>query len=265
MGWDDIIAWVEGFFQAFADFIVQIADALYSIIVDAANFIWTALQDFWGWLDGVWEAIKGFFDDLWWEVIEPLIEKLQQILDDITTWLQDHFEWLINIWNKALSIYKHYIYPILHDFLEVIQRMRVILELFRLMGFQWAAKLDADLMLIQNYVSDIILEIAQTVNAISTAIGLVLDPSGILRRDFFPDTAFSSLSAIKRANGFGTDRASTPDEQKLIDQANNAVRSGGPLLTYDAAGHEVIDPAVTLTQSQIDAVMAAQGMPVYAH
>ena len=215
-------------------------------------------------LDGAWEWLKKVLDDLWWVWIVPFIEKLQQILDDILTWLQNFLGPLLDVIAKIIFFVKHYIIPILGDVIEVIQRMRVILALFRILGLQWAAKLDADLALVQAYLTQVLQDVLATVNTITSLVGLVFDPAGIIRRDFFPGTLFASLGAVKRANGFGTDRASTPTENTQVTQYQHAALSGGPLVTNNPTGGYIVDPAVAATEQQIRDQASGEGPVIYA-
>jgi len=265
MGFDEILMWVEAMLGTLAEWVYAVMQLLYQVIVAAANFIWGALQNFWGWLDGVWEAIKSFFDDLWWNVIVPFIEWCQRIIDDVTTWLEDFLDPLISILQAIDRWYTLYVRPILWDIIEVIQRVRVVLAAFRIMGFKWAAKLDADLTRIQSWVTTVATDIATTLNQISTILNLAIDPTMILRRDFFASSLFSSLGAVKRAVSYGMDRPSTPDEQQRIDAYSDAVSGKVPLVSFGADGVATYSPLSQSLSRETNDLVKGAGMNVFAH
>lgn len=259
---DDIIAWIESIIDAIVQFIVDIAQALFQVLVDVFNALVSVIQDIGTWLQNIWGTLKDFFDDLWWEVITPFIEWCQEIIDDITTWLQNFLDPLITFINNLYQWYKTFIYPILHTILEVISRMRVFLALLKLIGVKWAAKLDADLQLIQAWVTEVVQTITATMNTISTVLGLMTDPSGILRRDFFTGTLFGSLSAVKQASTFGNDRPSLPGELTQIQQNNALVQGDVPVATISPKGVLTSAPGFDALKADVDAGYTNLGVTV---
>jgi hypothetical protein len=104
------------------------------------------------------------------------------------------FKPILDLIDRIMKWYTKHILPIQKAIIEVIQRMRVILELFRLLGAKWAAKLDADLQKIQSIVTTSIVDVVKTLNTLSTIIGLAVDPGMIFRRDFFGRTLWNSAA-----------------------------------------------------------------------
>lgn len=262
MDFNTIIDWVVGLIEEVVSFIVQIAEVLYNLLVEVFNALVSVIVDVWNWLEGIWSTLKDFFDDLWWQVIVPFIEWCQQIIDDITTWLANFLDPIITWVQRILAFYQKYIYPILHNVLEVIQRMRVILGLLKLLGVKWAAKLDADLQVIQSYITAVIQEITATLNTITTVLGLMVDPTGILRRDFFTGTLFSSLGTVKAAGSWGTDRVSTPGELTQISQNNALVQGDLPLAKINPSGSLSYAPGMAAIDADVRAGYSADGVPV---
>lgn len=221
-------------------------------------------QQFMDTLDSAWGALSTLLKDAIQDVIIAGITGLIRIISEILQWIQNFLKPLLTWIARIMKWFHQYIEPILKDIIEVIQRVRVILTLLQLLGVKWAAKLNADLQQIQNWVTLAINDIVKTLNTISSIISLVVDPAQIIRRDFFSNTLFSNLSGVKQAAGYGTDRTSTPGEITQQQQYDNAVKSGGPLVTFDSVGNATDDPAVSATQSQINAAMTGEGLPTYA-
>lgn len=260
MDWQSVIDFIESIIQAVISFVVYIAQVLYNLLVYVFNTLVTVITDIWNWLSGIWGTLKDFFDDLWWQVITPFVEWVQQIVDDITTWLQNFLDPLITWIQRIQAWYNAYILPIVKVVLEVIQRLRVILGLLKLLGVKWAAKLDRDLQLLQSWITAVVQEITGTLNTISSILGLMVDPTGILRRDFFAGTLFSSLSAVKQATAYGNDRPSTPGELNQIAQNQGMVRADKPLATIAANGVVNYSPGVGEINGSVQGAMASLGV-----
>jgi len=232
----------------------------YQDVVTASSFLYNGLGFLTQSLNDIFGKLKDWLDDLRWAVIVPIIEKIQQIIDDITTWLANFLDPIITFIQELMKWYATYIAPILKAVLEVIQRMRVFLALLKLIGVKWAAKLDADLQLIQSWITTVMQTIVSTLNSISTVLGLMVDPTGILRRDFFGGTLFSSLAGVKRAAGAGTDAVSTPGQLTQISQNNALVEGNLPLATINPNGSLTRAPGLAAVETDVDKNYTALGV-----
>lgn len=212
--WSAIYNWLVGFFNTVSTF-------LYHVILDIIHGDFRALVNDYK-----------IFKQAMQQLFGPFVKALQ--------WLRDH--------------YYQYIYPWVFAIEDLLSRIRVVLAVFRILGFKWAAKLDADITAIQAWVTKVNQTIVGTLNEITTILQLVIDPSGIIRRDFFAGTLFGSLAAIKRAAGAGMDRATTPTDQAFTDAGNNEVSGAVPAAVYTRAGGVVYSQY----QAQIAADMNAQ-------
>jgi hypothetical protein len=260
MDWQSIIDFIESVVQSVIDFIVQIAQALYNIIVDVFNAVVSVIQDIWNWLSGIWGTLKDFFDDVWWQVITPFIEWVQQIVDDITTWLQNFLDPIIEWIQRIQKWYTTYLKPIITDITNVISALRIATSLLAKLGVKWAKKLDQDLQIVQSWLTTILRDISAGFNSINQILGLMVDPSGILRRDFFTGTLFSSISALKQATAFGSDRASSPGELNQIAQNQGMVRADKPLATIAADGTVSYSPGVGEINASVQQAMTDLGV-----
>lgn len=234
----------------------------YQNLVTTSTFMYNQLGFLTTSLGSIFGTIKDWLDDLRWAVIVPIIEKIQQILDDITTWLANILDPLITFIQALQKFWATFIQPYLKIILEVIQRARLVLAILKLIGVKWAAKLDADLQLLQSWITAVVQEITTVLNTISTTLGLMVDPTGILRRDFFAGTLFSSLGALRQASSAGTDRVSTPGELTQISN-NSALETGAaPLAQINTDGTLNYKPGMDAINSDVDAGYAGLGVPV---
>lgn len=260
MGFFDILGWVIGELESLAQWVVGLLIDVYNFVLSGIGFIWNTLVSFAGVLSNIFHTIADFFDDLWWSYIVPFVEKVQQIFDDISTWLANFLDPLITFLKALNDWFTIHILPYLKIVIEVIQRMRVILAAFRIMGFQWAAKLDADLQKIQGYVTLVIQDVVGTLNKISTVINLAIDPAQIIRVPFFNNTLFSSLGAVKRAAAFGSNRPLTATEQEEIQQDGALLQGGAAVATRNADGSVTYSPAAARINAGFDDALRTLGV-----
>lgn len=261
MDFTSILLYIDEQFAFFGAWVTGALFSLYEWAVSALQFIWDALVSLAQSLHDIFQSIREFFEDVWYEVIEPFIEWCQQIIDDITTWLANVLDPIITFVTKLMKWFRLYILPYLKIIIEVIQRMRVILALFKLLGAQWAAKLDADLAKIQGYVTLAIQDVVKTLNTISSVLNLVLDPAQIIRKDFFTGTLFSSLGAVKRAGAFGGNRALTASEAQSEADDGALLNGGAAVATRNADGTMTYSPALTRISAGFDDAIKYYGLP----
>jgi hypothetical protein len=189
------------------DFIKKIFSIIYNalkhIIVDVLHgHLLQALKD-----------IQKLFHDLH-TLFKPILDAIQ--------WLRDKF-------------YK-YIYPWIRHVQQVLAIVRVILSALRLLGVKWAAKLDQQIGQIQGYVTDVLQGIVGTLNQASTWLNFALDPLGIIRRDFFSNSLFSSALQVRNTIDFGKDRYLTASEAQNTHDDVSMAGGGAAVLTRNTDG-----------------------------
>lgn len=216
----------------------------------------------------LYNALRSIFDFLR-KLVAILVEGLRHVISDILHGhllavlkdLQAMFHALHVLFQPILDFlatvrgwYYKYIYRWIKLVEDILSRVRVVLSLFRILGAKWAAKLDADIARIQGYLAAFNQAIVGTLNSITTWLTLAIDPAGIIRRDFFTGTLFSSLGALKRAGGFGQDRALTASEAQATDEDLSLAKGGAAVLTQNADGSVTLSNA---SQRIKDAGLAA--------
>lgn len=258
----DFIASLLGLGQNDTKVLETAINNTYENLVTTSIFTYNFLGSFGSAISDIWGKLKDLLDDLRWAVIVPIIEKIQQIIDDITTWLANVLDPIITFIQNLMQWYKQYIYPILHAVQQILSVVRTFLSILKLIGVKWAAKLDADIQLIQAWVTLVMQTVTATLNTVSTVLGLMVDPTGILRRDFFTGTLFSSLGAVKQASTFGNDRPSTPGELSLQTNSNALVQGDLPLATINPNGNLTYRPGMSDIDSSVRAGYGSLGVPV---
>lgn len=216
-----IYNWLAGFFNVIANF-------LFHVILDIIHGDFRALVNDYKIFKQAMSTLFG-----------PFIKALQ--------WLRDH--------------YYQYIYPWVYAIEDLLSRIRAVLTVFRILGFKWAAKLDADIQLVQKWVTEVNQTIVATLNTISTAISIFIDPAGIIRRDFFAGTLFSSLAAVKRAAGYGQDAPTSPADQDFINAGERQIAGVEPAASYSRANGYHLSAYQAQVRADMNSHFAALGMP----
>lgn len=216
-----IYNWLAGFFNVIASF-------LFHVVLDIIHGDFRALVNDYKIFKAAMQTLFG-----------PFIKAIQ--------WLRDHY-------------YK-YIYPWVYAIEDLLSRIRAVLVVFRILGFKWAAKLDADIQKLQAWVAEFNATIVAAINTISTALELVIDPAGIIRRDFFAGTLFSSLAAVKRAAGYGQDAPTSPAMQEFTDAGNRELSGQQPAATYSKAAGFQLSDYQSKVRDDMNAHFAEDGLP----
>jgi hypothetical protein len=185
-------------------------DSLVGGINDALSFIW-------GWLKAIGLGIFLFLNNLWEQVIKGVLRKIIKFLTDLRTTLGPIFQkvigWLMKLRGWMDYIFRRFIRP----YLQMIQRVRQFLQIFRLLGFKWAARLDARLAALEAKIISVFLTVRQPLNQIISFVGLIADPLGILRRNPVIGALLRNAPEIKNA----IDRATAhPQTQAEVNASN---------------------------------------------
>jgi len=221
---------------------------------EAVKTTWTNLILSAGFLYNTTRAVMVFLDKLVKIVVEGIshiisdiihghLKAVLQDLQNLFHAIHDLFAPILKFIAQVQAWYIKYIYRYVKMVEDIISRVRVVLSLFRLLGVKWAAKLDADLARIQGYLTTALQAIVGTLNTVSTWLTLITDPAGIIRKDFFTGTLFSSLGSVKRAANFGHDRTLTASEAQATDEDVSLAKGGRAVLTQNADGSVTLSPA----------------------
>jgi hypothetical protein len=196
-----------------------------------------------GWVGGLLSAIGSFFKHVYEWIVRHIIAQIIAKLTVVWNILNGILYPVVKFLRRLRAWYFKHIFPIQHAILEVISRVRVVLALLRLLGVKWAAKLDADLKKIAGYVTLSIQDVVATLNTIQSYLSLMLDPTMVLRKDFFAGTLFSSLGALKRATGYGSNTPLSASDAQNEANDKGLLNPATPFALTDASGKLQTTPA----------------------
>lgn len=256
-----IISWVTAQLANLLEWIIGAMNALIASIVSALSDLWNALVSLANWALSIFQKVGAFFANLWTNFLKPLWKRLVGLYTSIRARLQAIFGPVLSWIQRVRAWYYQYIYKWVVLVQQILSTIRVVLTAFRLLGAKWAAKLDADIQTIQGYITEFTSAIVSTLNAASTWLNIIADPAGIIRKDFFTGTLFSSLGAVKGAAAFGQSRAQTATEIDHQQGDGNLVKSPTGILTRNADGSVTLSDAAQRIADGANAAVDYYGRP----
>lgn len=241
-------------------------------ITDAVNNTWANLAVGAAFL---YNAV-GFLTDFFKKLIGIIAAAIQHIISDIIHGhllavikdiqamfhaLQELFGPILRLIERLRGYFYKYIYKWIKLVQDILSTVRVILSAFKLLGAQWAAKLDADIAKIQGYITSVLQGITGTLNMATTWLNFALDPAGLMRRDFFNNTLMNSAPALERALGLGKDRGLTASESANTDGDRAMLKGGAAVLTRNADGTVNYSDASKRVNANLDRAWNSYGPP----
>jgi len=261
MGWFDFLGRVGAVFSQVASAFSSLFIILFNELAAALQFLWDSLVAFAKFLGDLFRKVGGLFDTLWKKVVEPFIERMVRIIGDVVNAVQVIVKHIQAIVDKIRNIYYQYFDPWFIRALDLLSRLRAAILVFRLLGFNWAKKLDADLQKIQGVITQSIHDVVGTLNDVTSLLQVMVDPLLIIRKDFFAHTLFSSLSGLKRAVAYGNSRPLTPDEQNHVTSYHDAVFGPNGPARVQPDGTLLTAPAFAEVGARLNAEYAKEGLP----
>jgi hypothetical protein len=213
-----------------------------------------------GWLGNVLSAIGGFFKHVYEWIVRHIIIQIIGVLRTAWGILNGILYPVVKFLRRIRAWYFRHIFPIQRAVLEVIQRVRVALALLRLLGVKWAAKLDADLKKIQDYVTASIQDVVGALSVVQNYLALIVDPGMVIRGDFFAATLFSSLGAVKRAAFFGGNAPLSASDAQAEADDRGLLNPSTPIIVQNADGTLSYSEGFQSIRTNMDAVL-----PDYVH
>lgn len=192
-----------GLLQGILDLIVTVLSFIWNVLVAVANYLLTVAQFIFKFFQTLFDDVKKAFGWIWDKVIKGGLTKLVGTFLKVRAWLSKLVAPLLK-WIKILRAwYDTYFNKFVKPVLNIIRHIRQVLQIFKLLGFKWAARLDADLARIENKIVALYTTLRGYLNIATSWIQLIVDPLGILRRN-------PLFAAIIR---------SAPELQNLLDRA----------------------------------------------
>lgn len=201
-----------GLLSSIIGVIVEIFSFIWNVLVAVANYLLAVLQFIWKFFGTLFEDVKKAFGWIWDKVIKAGLTKIVGTFLKVRAWLSKLFAPLLK-WIKILRAwYDTYFNKFVKPILNIIRHIRQVLQIFKLLGFKWAARLDADLARLENKIVALYTTLRGYLNIATSWIQLIIDPLGILRRNPLFAAIIRSAPELQNLLDRATQRQLTPDE-----------------------------------------------------
>lgn len=220
----DVLAFIQGEIVAALAF-------LFNLIVAVANFLIAVIEFVFNFFLTLARDIKAAFKWIWDNVIKVGLPKLLRGIVSAAKAVHDFAVRVVGWLNTLRKWYDQYFNQFVKPVLNAIRHLRQTLQIFRFLGFKWAARLDARLATIENRIVQAYELIRTHLNQVISFAQIIADPFGILRRNPLLAGILRNAPEIQNA----LDRATFHNEtQKELDQSN---RNNGWFQHPAAAGN----------------------------
>lgn len=186
---------------------------IWKAIDGGMRYPFTSMAGIEGFLSKTLDSIKSVFKTLWDNIVKAVLVKLIAAYAKLRELIHRIFDPVIRIIKRIREIYDSYFNKFVKPMLKVIRQMRQILTIFRLLGFKWAKRLDADLALIEQKIAEAYTTLRKYLNLAVTWIDLIVDPLGILRRNPLFASIIRSAPELQNVLNGVTQRPLTPQEE----------------------------------------------------
>jgi hypothetical protein len=208
----DVLAFIEGEIVAALSFLFNLIVAVANYVIGGINFTFgffdTLAQDIRKWRFWLWDTLTKIGQ---WKIIKAIRDALAALRKHV----QDLIAWLIKIRKWYDQYFNQFVKPILN----AIRHLRQTLQIFRLLGFKWAARLDARLATIENRIVAAYELLRVNLNKAVSWLQLISDPFGLLRRNPVLGAIIRDAPEMKNAIDRATNHTET---QKELDASNRA-------------------------------------------
>jgi len=178
-----LLGTLEGYFAAILEFLIQVIQFIWQVLVAVANYLFAVLQFVWKFVTTLFADISKGFKWIWNTVIKGALTKIVSVYVKVRDWLTKFLgpvlRWIQKIRKWVDWAFNKYVRPVL----RLIGLLRQFLTIFRLLGAKWATRLDRILAQIQNDILKGYTLLRAELNKVTTYLQLIVDPSAILRRN----------------------------------------------------------------------------------
>jgi hypothetical protein len=180
----------------------------------------SALAFVWGILKGIVSSVAAFLQHLWNDIIKNVLRRILAAYARLRGILAPIFSHVLRWLMQARAILDYIFRRFIRPYLIMIQRTRQVLQLFRLLGFKWAKRLDARLAGIEAKIIGVFQAIRGPLNQLISFVGLIADPGAILRRNPIIAAVLRDAPEIKNAIDRATMHTQTQAEVDASNRAN---------------------------------------------
>ena len=214
---------------------------------------------------GMWASLKAGLYSLWDDYLHEWMISAGDFFGNISDWFAETFsglfDFLDNVMSVLNSIYKKIIKPILN----VLQIARKFLTVFKMMGLQWAVKLDQDIQYIETQISKNFLLIRGYLTQVIAVCNALGDPSQMVKLIAVSVKGQSAMGGLCREMTglplgmfFASSSASAPGWAKPVtrtSQLNNPLTNPpASQLLNQVPSAVLLDPTTGLAQVSDDDV-----------
>jgi hypothetical protein len=223
-----LLGFLEGILQGILDAIIQVFQFIWNVLVYVAQYIWAGLNFVAHFFYQLALDIKNAFKWLWDNIVKRALVKALEVFVKVRQWLQKVFGPVIRFLHRLRAWYDFYFRKWVVPILRILRQIRQTLQIFRLLGFKWAARLDARLAGIENKIVQAYELIRQNLNRVISWIDLIVDPTFLLRRSPLFGAIIRSAPELRNLMLQTVTTPLTPDQQT----AQDAARGRYTLSTY---------------------------------
>lgn len=155
-------------------------------------------------IGAAFDAIWNFLKSIWDNYLKKFLEWLKDHLVKLYNWLHQHIKSLIDHLKKWKKWYDEHILPFQLKQIALIQHIRQILGILKAFHVKWAQTLDNKLADLQNRIVATIEITRGALNSIINFVGLIFDPSLLIRSTALGGSLLNMLGGLKRIAGFGS-------------------------------------------------------------
>lgn len=254
----DVLAFIQGEIVAALAF-------LFNLIVAVANFLISIAEFIFRFFLTLMRDIKNAFKWLWTNIVKVGLTKLVKVFVRVQTWLAHYVNKVVAFLTRLRKWYDTYFNKFVRPTLNAIRHMRQVLQIFRQLGFKWAARLDARLAQAENRIVSVYEFLRIHLNQVISFLQIIADPFGILRRNPLLAGVIRDAPEIKNAIDRATAHTETQKELDTSNRANGWYQKSGQAanVAYFKGGAQpqyLIDAHADFTSAQAELpALATQG------
>lgn len=193
--------WIQQATRLIVDYLLDVARALAKSIVAVGKFFVRV----WGWLRKFWN-----------EVIKPIVRKIDEFIQWLQRTLKRIFGPILEVLQKIRKEIQKFYDKFLKPILDVIDALRLVLRGLSVLGVDWARELDAKLARLQQLLTEPILQAIKRINEIAGWVDRIMTLDGLFQRLAFLRTLGALQRPIIR---WAWNSQSTPVSSGEIDAA----------------------------------------------
>lgn len=181
MGFEDIVAWVQGLFSDLANYLQTLLKWIWTNLVVVANFLWDNLKAVFKFAWTFLKKAATLFRSLWDNFFKKIFPTLLKAIQKAWAWLEQKLSAIIDFLKKARALYDKWFKAYIKPILNFLQRIRRIIAILRLLHIHVLDGLDKIIGKIEGKIQQAVLTIRGVLNNLIDIVNLIADPMQIIR------------------------------------------------------------------------------------